>query len=111
MGWWLTAKPGDRIVCVDDAWPADVLAAIRHYSVTLPVKGKIYTVRQIGFSELKQHWALRMVEIVNDRLQVEGYEFGEPTFGVARFRPLIKRPTDIAIFTAMLAGRPLEVQA
>lgn len=111
MGWWLTAKPGDCVVCVDDHWREEQLAAIAAHNCTLPIKGKIYTLRQIGYSEFHHLWLLRLVEIVNPRFEVENCHLGEPTFNVRRFRPLIRRPTDISIFKAMLTGQPAKADA
>ena len=110
MGWWLTAKPGDKVVCVDAHWPDYQLAAVKKFNVALPIERRLYTLRQIGYSAFHDLWVLRLVEIVNGRFKLDSYNFGEPFFAVHRFRPLVARPTDISIFTAMLgpqgASRP-----
>lgn len=100
--WYEVAKPGDRIVCIKDddwgrAWIACLAAGCRY-----PELNRIYTIRQIGYSEFKGHWCLRLIEIENPDVTFPPFRAGEPTFHVRRFRPLVKRQSDIGAFTAML---------
>jgi hypothetical protein len=102
MTWFLTAKPGDKIVCIDDeirgkAWAICAAAGCRY-----PEKGRIYSIRHIGYSDFKGHWCLRLVEIVNPEVTAPPFRPGEPTFHARRFRPLVSRPTNISVFTALL---------
>jgi hypothetical protein len=102
MSWFLTAKAGDKIVCIEDrdrgkAWPKCSAAGCQ-----FPEKGRIYSIRQIAYSDFKGHWCLRLVEIVNPDVTFPPFRPGEPTFHVRRFRPLVSRPTDISIFTDLL---------
>lgn len=105
--WYEIARPGDKIVCIDDSnWGRNWLVCVTSGCV-FPEKGRIYSIRMIGYSERKKQWCLRLSEIVNPSLHVPGYLPGELTFNVRRFRPLVKRTSDISMFKAMLtpAGR------
>ncbi len=100
--WYEIAKPGDKIVCIDDSsWGKNWLACATA-GCLFPEKGRIYSIRVIGYSEQKQHWCLRLAEIVNPALHVPPYTPGELTFNVRRFRPLVEHKTDISIFTKLL---------
>lgn len=100
----MTFRVGMEVECIDDSvrnvdprsYPGG------HYAPNWPVKGCTYTIRDIGKFGLLLH------EIVNparDFLE----EYGEAHFDPRRFRPIIKRATDISIFTQML--RPSKVDA
>lgn len=70
----------------------------------LPLAGVMYHIRDIGAGlhlGRPEGLAVRLEEIVNPITLYQGGEF-EPAFDVNRFRPIIKRKTDIAIFTEML---------
>jgi hypothetical protein len=104
MSWYRTAKPGDKIVCVDDEirsvhWPLCAAAGC-----IFPEKDRIYSIRHIGYSDFKKSWQLRLAEIINPSVIVAPWRPGEPTFNVRRFRPLVSPPTDIAIFKEILKG-------
>lgn len=82
---------GQQVVCIEDKyWRA-------HCGETTPVKGRIYTIREIEVH--KEGVGLRFEEIVNAPFQ---YSDGlkECAFWRHAFRPV--RKTDISIFTAML---------
>lgn len=109
MGWWLTAKPGDRVVCVVDFEFATKLAAIRE-GVTLPLLGQVYSIRDMC-ARLGEP-CVRVVEIVNEQRFYEELGFAdEQAFSARRFRPVVSRPADISIFTAMLTGQPAKADA
>lgn len=108
MGWWMTAKPGDRVECVVDYDFAVKLAAITD-GITLPRVGQVYTIRNLCVRFDVP--CCRLVEIVNDERFHEELGFvDEQAFAVRRFRPLVARPTDISVSKAMLvpqdASRP-----
>ncbi|MBY3162097.1 hypothetical protein HFO65_15795 [Rhizobium laguerreae] len=109
--WYEIAKPGDKIVCINDSdWGKNWLGCVTR-GCLFPEKGRIYTIRIIGYSELKQHWCLRLAEIVNPSFEIPPYRPGELTFHVGRFRPLVEHKTDISLFKAMLNKAPEEVAA
>lgn len=107
--WYERAKPGDKIVCIIDEYGENWLPCLLA-GCSFHEKGRIYTIRQIAFSKFKQHWALRLVEIVNPEMHLPPYRPGELTFGVRRFRPVVSRPSEISIFTDMLTkvGEPVD---
>lgn len=109
MGWWLTAKPGDRVVMVVDYDFVTKLDAIRA-GVSLPLLGQVYTVRDL--CERLGEPCVRVNEIVNDhRFYCELGFSDEQAFSARRFHPVVSRPTDISVFTAMLTGKPAKADA
>lgn len=46
---WVVMKVGAKVVCVDDVFPG----AIREFYMALPVKGGIYTVREVSLGREK----------------------------------------------------------
>jgi hypothetical protein len=111
MGWWLTAKPGDRVVCITSKFYLTSEFCGRH-GITLPKKGAVYTLRVIGqTSSRPASFSLLLREIVNQSFVIEGIDCGEPHWPVGNFRPAVNRATDISIFTAMLTGKPAKADA
>lgn len=96
MDWYV----GQKVVCVDSDWEIHENSGPVPFSTPDPVKGAIYTIRDI---EVKEDWVgLRLEEITN--LIFDGYE---TTYEACGFKPV--RTTDISIFTQMLA--PSKVNA
>jgi hypothetical protein len=112
MSWWLNAKPGDRVVCVgwdDRDGPKNFLVA---KGMKVPSKGSVYSIRCVGPTiGCSKRFALRLREIVNPPLIIEGVDIGEVCWRVEWFRPVVNRATDISIFTSMLNGQPTRVDA
>ena len=102
----MTFYVGQKVVCVDAA-PAEYVAASLH--IAFPVKGAVYTVRDINADEGKT-W-LRLVEIVNP---VERFPDGnyESDIWAGHFRPAVSPTTDISIFEEILdrtvKGEPVD---
>lgn len=112
MSWWLTAKPGDRVVCVK----IDTRFASREWllerGTKMPEKGRVYCIRAIGATVSNpKHYSLLLCEIVNPPLIVEDIDLGEVCWPAEWFRPAVSRATDISIFTAMLTGQPAKADA
>lgn len=80
-------RVGQKVVCVDD-----VGDRLNRWE-TLPVKGAIYTVREVLAT------SVRLYEIVNEKgfyLRGDGSDtFDELSFKATRFRPIVSRPTSI----------------
>lgn len=112
MSWWLTAKPGDRVVCIgwdERYWQKDWLLA---KGMKVPTKGAVYTIRCLGPTAVNpKRFSLRLREIVNPPLIVEGVDLGEVCWLAEWFRPAVNRATDISIFTSMLTGQPAKADA
>ena|SRR5882672_1886203 len=88
---------GQKVVCVnDDCIEAGVLGPLK--------KGRIYTIRETGL----RAWTdgapcVRLTEIIRGPLCCEGGEEECDTpYWASRFRPIVRRKTDISVFTAML---------
>jgi len=90
MGWWKTAQPGDKIVCIDDSttWP------IKHLQ-----KGQIYTVHEIrevtnvnGHNVVSTGIRVRLKEVMFSPF--DGVTVWCP---VIRFRPVQTKSTDAAM--------------
>jgi hypothetical protein len=91
---------GQKVVCVNGS------AHANYSDIAAPVRGAVYTIREIVLSEAgNAHFLL--VEIRNPARdgflgQGLGYGRGEPRFHHNRFRPIVTRKTDISIFTEIL---------
>lgn len=105
---------GQKVILVDDEWPN------RTYSgqITRPVKGGIYTIREIRLSLVPERGGVRpcllLGEIVNEKVFVKfpsGMGMGEPTFDCSRFRAVKNLKTDISIFNEMLSPSKEQVSA
>lgn len=101
---------GMKVVCVD---AADT--SVRG-DVELRLD-RIYTLRWIGCRSdwLGDYVGVRLVEVVRKpALFIDEVHFalhGEMPFRASRFRPLVKRSTDISVFTAILDGQGQQVPA
>lgn len=100
------AKPGVKCVCI---------RAFNYPSnrYQLPVKGQVYTVRNVEPGEGVYAHAgpfIRLVELTNPPHHSDGVE---PSFQASFFRPLITKTQedDVAMFRHHLAGTPAGVDA
>ena len=95
---------GQKVVCVDDVFSSD-----GYGDECLPRKGQVYAVRWIG-TEHTRPLCIRVDEITNlvRAYMIDRVRKWEPSFGAYRFRPVVSRPTDISIFTAMLTDKQRE---
>lgn len=66
-----------------------------------PKVGRVYTIREVVYSDRHEEIYLRLVEVVNPLFDLKD-GLMEPAFWASRFRPVVSRPTSIAVFTAML---------
>lgn len=73
-------KIGDKVVCIDGSPHYAVFGAI------CPKKGKTYTIREVYKSS--NQYSVRLVEIVNRKVDTTVDGYGEPSFGSWRFRKL-----------------------
>lgn len=101
-------KPGMRVVCVSDEWMPGFKEQeqLRHGSA-FPVKGRVYTLRDVIISEDTGELLVRLVEIVNPPVVIlwDG-TIGEPLWGAFRFRPLDENRLDV--FRDLLVDLPKE---
>ena len=102
---------GQKVVCVDDSLPPNDMNMARELGIELPMRGSIYTVREIVTDFVPGRNHLRLNEIPNPVIEEwEDEKAAEPAFSFWRFRPLIERKTDISIFTAMLDPTKREME-
>lgn len=96
----MTFRVGQKVVCIrsDFKWKRTV-------PPNLPIKGRVYTVRDILPTDEWGPPALRLIELINP-IATFAYE---PCFSFTRFRPIVSRKTSIEIFTRML--KPSQVDA
>lgn len=109
MGWWLNAKPGDRVVCVVD-WDFLTKLAALGDGIRLPLVGVTYTIREIivRFDQV----CLRLEEIQNEVMVYGDLDHpDEQSFLASRFKPLQPLKTDISVFAAMLTVSPAKADA
>ena len=80
---------GQHVVCVDDDYTKRVLEIFDIYDGSLPVRGTVYTVREV-FAWGAGHVSIRLAELVNLKMPVRDFGMVEPGFNPSRFRPLKK---------------------
>lgn len=97
---------GQKVVCIGDDW----CKADDYPAVIFPVKGSVYTVRDIDIDRYDGEAYLRFVEIVNLAYRYR-YYFGETVFHHEAFRPVVTRKTDISIFTDILNTQRMRTDA
>ena len=94
---------GQKVVCFSvnpSPYPC------HHIEVSKLQINKIYTIREI--IKFSDRYSLRLVEIVNEpRYFTNG--FGEASYKIVRFKPLIEKKTDISIFTEILNNSTKEL--
>lgn len=86
----------DFVICIDGNWGPEGKELVTRYGGKLPVKGKVYTIREIV--AFPNGDGLRLEEIVNP-LVCSNYST-EPTFSTIQFRPV--QDSDLDIFREML---------
>ena len=104
----MTFHVGQKVVCIndqaDDQWDGE----------TVPVKGVVYTIREIGEGlahyggpdgPLIPNLGFRLEEIRNPKLRKLNHEPIEVWFAWQQFRPV--QTTDISVFEAML--KPIQI--
>lgn len=94
---------GQKVVCVND----DFGKGWEDWHHGLPVKGYVYTVRDVlpawHFSNDALCPAIRLVEILHPIQSWFDYPgVDEVVFPARRFRPVVERKTDISVFVALL---------
>lgn len=100
-------RPAQKVVMFRDFSQAARLRAAME-GVVLPVKGPVYTVREIDPDTSGGFVCIRLVEIVNGPHIGDGME---PSFDASLFRPVVERKTDISVFRAMLNASKQPVEA
>jgi hypothetical protein len=91
-------RVGQKVVCVQGS-----VVGLGHKPI---VVGNMYTVRDVGDDGDPRGYWIRLNEVRNQVrygcLWNGVWTDREPTYTATRFRPIVERPTDISIFTAML---------
>ena len=97
------AEVGKRCVCVHDEFPEIFGVDVYSLPVRVPMINEVLTIREVR--AIGAFVYLRFDEI--ELRQTSGPLGGDIWWGVACFRPIEDRKTDISIFTSMLtpAGR------
>lgn len=101
-------KPGMRVVCICDDWPPGFKEreTLRHGAI-FPVKGRVYTLREVIVTPDTGELVVRLVEIVNPAIVFLWNDtLGEPLWGAFRFRPLDESRLDV--FRNLLVDLPKE---
>ena len=101
---------GQCVVCIDDQFVGENRVfdpTFAERCPNLPVKGGIYTVRDFVHPYGHPGPAGILLEEIRNppSLYVEGAF--EPSFCQSRFRPFVKRQTDISMFKRMINGARL----
>lgn len=97
---------GQKVVCIQECWRWHTMD-IRTWGFTVPVVGKVYTIREVVLNATTDGGCipcLRLVEIVNPPLPSPPCHEGnrEPAFAHFAFKPLEEKKTDISVFQKML---------
>lgn len=106
---------GQKVVCIDGTVrPAKHRVRLIHPMKFFPIKGQVYTIREMMMGELSGKVCLRFHEIPDEIVfyVYRGSEYeGVPVWEASCFRPLVERKTDISIFTAMLNTQRVRTDA
>lgn len=101
--WIKTAKVGDKVELVADLSAYTKKAASD--GITLPSKGKVYTIREMEDGTFFKPWIyLRFKELVNGPC-ADGVE---ASFFSGWFRPVVTPITSIAVFEKLLQSAPAD---
>ncbi|AQG81894.1 hypothetical protein [Spirosoma montaniterrae] len=84
-----------EVICINDNFPAEVLAFYAEYGVQTPKRDQLYSIRQV-----KRHTTgdtgVLLNEIQNPDVPVKhpvlGVQWFEPTFNINRFATLLGQP-------------------
>ena len=118
MGWWKTAKPGDKVVCV--AAQSKIDAVAKSTGANVPTSGGIYTVREIrDDSPYRTSSTPRFVVLLNeiDNSWMVGMTgprwkcYVEPGMSVAAFRPAQSTETGMKMIRKLLDSVPVKEDA
>lgn len=104
----MTFRVGQKIVCINDDGFND-----HRWCFNYPVKGEVYTVRELVTGP-RGVPSIRLIEIKNRvGFSDDGSMRGEPCFTMRRFRPVVKKKTDIGFAHEILrkASRTKETVA
>lgn len=113
-GWWKYAKPGNKVVCVDDRWPSPGRS---EYGACPLEVGAIYSVLAIISGKglgcdgaLLDDAPTAVIQGVPNKSVLSGLEVG---WDVRRFRPLVTKSTEtgMAMLKAILHGAPVKEDA
>lgn len=85
----------DFVICVNDDWGPSGKELITRYGGKLPIKGKVYTIREVITRGSREGY--RLEEIINPPVCAGMIE---PAFIADQFRPV--RDSDMDIFRNML---------
>jgi hypothetical protein len=88
-------KVGSLVELVYDEWSGEWLSYMLDNGIILPVKGKVYTIREIFETENVDMFGVLLEEIINPRIELENGK-DEPGFLMHRFRELMP-PTSISL--------------
>ena len=84
-----------EVICIDDTFPQPVLDIYKEFGVKIPLKDKIYTIREIK-KHTTEGTGVLLNEIVNPNIPVKhpvlGWTSFEPTFNIKRFATLLGQP-------------------
>jgi hypothetical protein len=80
-------KVGQKVVCIDDAPPSTVNGS--DYLVCRPVRGEVYTVREIHIEDGIPGYGVRLEELLNPSVIWSDNTEAEWSFSSTRFRPLL----------------------
>lgn len=95
----MTFRVGQRVVCIGtlgtpnidwDAWCS-------YWKVVRPVRGKVYTIRDIRAGSIRQH--IRLVEIINPHAGFSDAPPQEPWFWADAFRPIVENKSEVSFTT------------
>lgn len=102
-------RVGQKVTLVRD-WDDQTRRESVIDGITLPEKGVVYTIRNVGFFTSDEPY-VRLVEIVNPILTYFENVTMEQGFDPTRFRPVVERKANIGIFQALLVPSKVEEPA
>jgi hypothetical protein len=102
----MTFHVGQKVVCVDDSMD-ERFVLFRMY----PVRGNIYTIRDLPFITAVNTVGVLLEELRNPVASWLNAEDSEPSFRLDRFRPVTERETSIEFAHEILRSASQKVEA
>lgn len=80
-----------EVLCIDDVFTPDTLEFYQKFGVVIPVKGTIYSIRDV-INHITGETGILLFEIMNPEVPINssiGVIYREPTWHIRRFRTLM----------------------
>lgn len=106
-------RVGQRVVAIKtEQQPLEGIVVLE--APIIPEVGRVYTIREIMIGIVGGAVCVKLHEIPDQKINILAngeHRLGSVVFEASGFRPIVSRPTSIAVFQAMLTGKKAGVEA